>query len=132
MNLRDKWNNKLAQKNVAQMCEMVGADADHVAAEQNETEGRVWFAEMVAKIPAAIDTAAAEGKTQIEVGEFRVNDLLLAEKGEYYPTRDEIGGGARLLFDYCQREGLHLFVGGDFRMSGSWRSPFEVIIRPKR
>jgi len=125
MSLGNNWNRKLEQQNVA---------ARAKTAEQLEAESRAWAEAIIAKIPAAIKAAADQGKTQIEIGEFRVEDLPLAnaQKGEYYPTRDQILRGARILFDYCERENLRLFVGGDFGMGrGGWTSPFEVIIRPK-
>ncbi len=126
MSLADKWNKKLVQKDAAKQAK---------TAVQFEAEGQVWASQVIAQIPAAIEEAAASGKTQIEIGEFRVEDLPLAKdsKGEYYPTRDQLLGGARILFDYCEREGLLLFVGGDFGMGrGGWTTPFEVIIRLKR
>lgn len=124
MSLADKWNKKLSRKDAAKQAE---------SAKQFEAEGQAWAARIIAQIPDAIEKAAADGGTQVEVGHFRDDDVPSAgKKGEFYPRRNELRGGALILYDYCQGEGLHLFVGGDFKMSGSWRSPFEVIIRLKR
>ncbi|MBI5654921.1 hypothetical protein HZC53_04700 [Candidatus Uhrbacteria bacterium] len=122
MSLADEWNRRLGRHITATRAK---------TAKRLETEGRAWAEEIIAKVPAAMETAASQGKMQIEVGEFRGDDIP-PHKGEYFPERDELQHGALFLFDYCQREGLRLFVGGDFKMSGSYRPPFEVIIRLKR
>ncbi|MFA6429414.1 MAG: hypothetical protein WCV84_02850 [Patescibacteria group bacterium] len=124
MKLAERWKRALEKAKVA-------------TSEQDEAAAQRFAAEVTAKIPAAIDLAIAKGEKYIEVGEFNPDDLHATSQsggflGDYYPERNQLSGAALLIYDYCAKEGLHLFVGGDFHLRGSWSPPYEIIIRFKR
>ena len=94
-------------------------------------EERRWADGVIARITAAIQVVKP-GQNQIEVGEFRSRELPHC-MGEFYPTRPHLKGGALIVYDFCVKEGLHLFVGGDFKpSSGAWNAPYEIIVRLER
>ena len=115
LNDPDAWRRKLAEKKAA-------SEPDP---NQEKAWEEAWAEAVIDRIRKEIPTA---GSNQVEVGEFRGNHLI-GDQGEFYPTREQLRGGAALVWDFCQREGLRLFVGGDFKMSGRWNPPFEIIVR---
>jgi len=119
MKLSEKWSAGIQQHADARLT--VAKDDVHA-----------WANAIIAKIPAAIEVASSRGEVRIELGEFRLDELGRDHHGEYFPNADDLTGGARILYDYCVREGLHLFIGGDFKMSGRWNPPFEIFIHLRR
>lgn len=111
--LADAWRRRLVEEDAASK------------PQSDPREERAWADEVADRIRKAVMTAHGE---QVEVGVFKQGEILV-DRGEFYPTRDQLRGGAALLLDYCQQEGLRLFVGGDFKMSGRWNPPFEIIVR---
>lgn len=114
--LADTWRRRLAEQKAAT------SGPDPALLE------KAWADEINERIRKAIETT---NKNQVEVGEFLGRHLAVSG-GEFYPTRDQLRGGAVQVWDFCQQQGVHLFVGGDFKMSGTWRAPFEIIIRLER
>lgn len=94
-------------------------------------EERRWADGVIAHIRTAVQ-GVKPGTKQVEAGEFRGHELP-HRMGEFYPSRAHLKGGALLVYEFCVKEGLHLFVGGDFKMSGgSWNAPYEIIVRLER
>lgn len=124
MTLRDEWKQKLQDRQ--------NTDSAALTAQQEE-RGRRWAADIIARIPAAMREAADAGKSEFEVGAFLLEELpTTGDKtlGEYYPTREQLKGGARLVYDYVIKEGLALYVGGEFKvMHLGHFPPFEVIVK---
>ena len=94
---------------------------------RDPVEEQRWASGIIEVITSAV-RAAVPGQKQVEVGEFRSADLP-PQMGEFYPTREQLKGGAQIIYDFCRQEGLYLFVGGDFKMSGRWDPPYEIIVR---
>jgi len=115
--LADAWRRRVAGKKKA-------------ASEPKDdpVQNAAWAREIIEKIRVAVANAV---ESQVVVGEFRGGEIP-PKLGEFYPTRGQLKGGALLVFDFCEQEGLHLFVGGDFKMSGYWNPPYEIIVRLER
>jgi len=91
-----------------------------------------WVEQAIGSIPALMEKAIARGERHIEVGIFRAGEIP-AQRGEFYPERTDLSGGALALYDYCKQQDLHLFVGGDFHVGGGYhKAPFEAIVRLDR
>jgi len=98
--------------------------------EQNKEQAlcEEWAKEVMRRLPDAVRKAIARGERRVTLGNFRSNEIIPQGRGEFYPERTDLTGGALALYDLCAKEGLHLFIGGDFKMSGSYRAPFEIIV----
>ncbi len=122
MSLASEWRKKLGERHPEKLVDRTeGLDA----------ERRAWAEEMIAKIPAYIENAADRGWSVIELGDFRCVEWP-AGKGNFFPKRDELKGAALALFDFCQDEGLHLFISGTLQHGCRWVSPFTAFIRLER
>ncbi|MFA4954290.1 MAG: hypothetical protein WC641_03195 [Patescibacteria group bacterium] len=122
MSLASEWRKRLGERHPEKRVDRTeGLDA----------ERRAWAEEIIAKIPAYIENTVDRGGLVIDVGDFRYMEWP-AGKGNFFPTRDELKGAALMLFDFCQDEGLHLFISGTREHGYRWIPPFGIFIRLER
>lgn len=123
MSLSQKWQTGLSQRESAKQA--VASESNKLAVEKRATE-------LISRIPGLISQAILKDEISIELGVFIGNEVP-SGKGDYYPEREELKGAAVNLFDFCAKEGLHLRVGGEFKMSSQvWCAPYEIYICLKR
>lgn len=127
MTLSDKW-----RKGIEGRAEPEVPREDFIA-----TAHRRWADAIIEKIPAELDIAIKLGRTYINIGEFEDNETEQS-KGNYYPRSAQLRGGALLLYEYCEKEGLHLFVhaynqrGPGYMGEERWDPPYWVSIHLTR
>lgn len=104
---------------------------DQLSAEalrQAEVRGK----EIIARIPDAVREAIRSRTMECKVGEFHQHEVTPG-RGDFYPDRTQLSGAAVHVYDYCQKEGLHLFVGGEYKMATRMHvAPFDIYIRMTR
>ncbi len=122
MSLANEWRKILGETYPAKNPYHVdSADAERLA----------WADEMIAKLPAHLQDAAKKGGTGFYLGDFRFHEWTPG-KCDFYPTRDELKGGALKLFDFCLDEGLHLYISAENEHGLRWVPPFSAFIHLKR
>lgn len=124
--LADQWKDLLAKAPVS--------PADEAPTE----EDRRVAAEIIEKIRAEVPKAAAARKNSFLVGNFRRGDLLRKMpneglEGQYWPSPGDLKGAAKLVHEFCIKEGLALHVGGEYKGATKTHvDPFEITVHLSR
>lgn len=119
--LADKWpRERLADKWLRELALREKRTAADLAREIAAAEA--WADATMERVRADAVRVMQLGLDEVPCGAFCVTDLVDPHRENYFPTRDQLRGGAQILYDALAEEGLRLYV---------WRSGngLTVLVR---